>query len=117
MGHANVVKSCRDVRHFVCLANYCYEFVRVTLSAVTVLLTALCSPGDKCISCRAADSVQSFDAFNASAALTSSPVLRVWDTVWPTCLLTDASERPCRPCWSSPMTLFRSIASRKSRAS
>ena len=61
--------------------------------------------------------LQSFDAFSASAALTSSPVLRVWDKVWPTFLLTDASERPCRPCWSSPMTLFRSIASRKSRAS
>ena len=35
VGHANVVKSCRDVRHFVCLANYYYEFVCVTLSAVT----------------------------------------------------------------------------------
>jgi len=62
------------VRRFVGLANYYRKFV-LRFSALAAPLTALCSP-----SARFAwgDAEQrSFDALNA--ALTSAPVLRVWD--------------------------------------
>ena len=79
--------SCTDVRRFVGLTNYYRKFVR-HFSTNTAPLTTLCSPrarftwGDT--------EQQSFDALKA--ALTSAPVLRVWDPARPTHLLSDASE-------------------------
>jgi hypothetical protein len=80
-------QSCTDVRRFVGLANYYRKFV-LRFSALAAPLTALCSPRAR-FAWGAAEQ-QSFDALKA--ALTSAPVLRVWDPARPTRLLTDASE-------------------------
>ena len=79
--------SCTEVRRFVGLANYYRRFV-LRFSNLAAPLTTLCSP-------RASFrwgpvEQQSFDALKA--ALTSAPVLRVWDPARPTRLITDASE-------------------------
>ena len=79
--------SCTDVRRFVGLANYYRKFV-LRFSALAAPLTALCSPRAQFTWGPAEQ--QSFDALKA--ALTSAPVLRVWDPARPTRLLTDASE-------------------------
>jgi hypothetical protein len=79
--------SCTDVRRFVGLANYYRKFV-LRFSSLAAPLTALCSPRAK-FSWGPAEQ-QSFDALKA--ALTSAPMLRVWDPARPTRLLTDASE-------------------------
>ena len=79
--------SCTDVRCFVGLANYYRKFV-LRFSALAAPLTALCSPRAQFTWGPAEQ--QSFDALKA--ALTSAPVLRVWDPARPTRLLTDASE-------------------------
>jgi hypothetical protein len=79
--------SCTDVRRFVGLAKYYCKFV-LRFSSLAAPLTALCSPRAK-FSWGPAEQ-QSFDALKA--ALTSAPVLRVWDPAQPTRLLTDASE-------------------------
>ena len=80
-------QSCTDVRRFVGLANYYRRFV-LRFSALAAPLTALCSPRAR-FAWGAAEQ-RSFDALKA--ALTSAPVLRVWDPARPTRLLTDASE-------------------------
>jgi hypothetical protein len=80
-------QSCTDVRRFVGLANYYRRFV-LRFSALAAPLTALCSPRAR-FALGAAEQ-RSFDALKA--ALTSAPVLRVWDPARPTRLLTDASE-------------------------
>ena len=77
----------KDRRCFICLANYYRKFV-LRFSALAAPLTALCSPRAKFTWGQAEQ--QSFDALKA--ALTSAPVLRVWDPARPTRLLTDASE-------------------------
>ena len=79
--------SCTDVRRFVGLANYYRKFVR-HFSALAAPLTTLCSPRARFTWGDAEQ--RSFDALKA--ALTSAPVLRVWDPARPTRLLTDASE-------------------------
>ena len=79
--------SCTGVRRFVGLANYYRKFV-LRFSALAAPLTALCSPRAQFTWGPAEQ--QSFDALKA--ALTSAPVLRVWDPARPTRLLTDASE-------------------------
>ena len=79
--------SCTDVRRFVGLVNYYRKFV-LRFSALAAPLTALCSPRAQFTWGPAEQ--QSFDALKA--ALTSAPVLRVWDPARPTRLLTDASE-------------------------
>ena len=79
--------SCTDVRRFVGLANYYRKFV-LRFSALAAPLTALCSP--RATFRWGASEEQSFAALKA--ALTSAPVLRVWDPARPTRLLTDASE-------------------------
>ena len=79
--------SCTDVRRFVGLANYYRKFV-LRFSALAAPLTALCSPRAQFTWGPAEQ--QSFDALKA--ALTSAPVLRVWDPVRPTRLLNNASE-------------------------
>ena len=75
------------MRCFVGLANYYRKFV-LRFSALAAPLTALCSPRAQFTWGPAEQ--QSFDALKA--ALTSAPVLRVWDPARPTRLLTDASE-------------------------
>jgi transposase InsO family protein len=80
-------QSCTDVRRFVGLANYYRKFV-LRFSALAAPLTALCSPRARFAWGDAEQ--RSFDALKA--ALTSAPVLRVWDPARPTRLLTDASE-------------------------
>ena len=77
---------CTDVRRFVGLANYYRKFV-LRFSSLAAPLTALCSPRAKFS--RGPAEQQSFDALKA--ALTSAPVLRVWDPARPTRFLTDAS--------------------------
>ena len=79
--------SCTEVRRFVGLANYYRKFV-LRFSALAAPLTALCSP--RATFRWGTAEQQSFNAFKA--ALTSAPVLRVWDPARPTRLLTDASE-------------------------
>ena len=81
--------SCTEVRRFVGLrlANYYRKFV-LRFSALAAPLTALCSP--RATFRWGAAEEQSFTALRA--ALTSVPVLRVWDPMRPTRLLTDASE-------------------------
>ena len=79
--------SCTDVRRFVGLANYYRKFVS-RFSALAAPLTALCSPRSRFTWGPAEQ--QSFDSLKA--ALTSAPVLRVWDPARPTRLLTDTSE-------------------------
>jgi len=79
--------SCTNVRRFVGLANYYRKFV-LLFSALAAPLTALCSP--LALFVWGAEEQRSFDALKA--ALTSAPVLRVWDPARPTRLLTDASE-------------------------
>ena len=79
--------SCTDVRRFVGLANYYRKFV-LRFSTLAAPLTALCSPRARFTWGPAEQ--QSFDALKA--ALTSAPVLRVWDPARPTRLITDASE-------------------------
>jgi hypothetical protein len=80
-------QSCTDVRRFVGLANYYRKFV-LRFSAIAAPLTALCSQRARFAWGDAEQ--RSFDALKA--ALTSAPVLRVWDPALPTRLLTDASE-------------------------
>ena len=75
-----------DVHRFVGLANYYRNFV-LRFSAVAASLTALCSPRAQFTWGPAEQ--QSFDALKA--ALTSAPVLPVWDLARPTRLITDAS--------------------------
>ena len=79
--------SCTDVRRFVGLANYYRKFV-LRFSALAAPLTALCGP--RALFTWGPAEQQSFIALKA--ALTSAPVLRVWDSARPTRLLTDASE-------------------------
>ena len=67
--------------------NYYRKFVS-RFSALAAPLTALCSPRSRFTWGPAEQ--QSFDSLKA--ALTSAPVLRVWDPARPTRLLTDASE-------------------------
>ena len=79
--------SCTDVLRFVGLANYYRKFLR-HFSTIATPLTTLCGPRARFTW---ADTEQkSFDALKA--ALTSAPVLRVWDPARPTRRLTDASE-------------------------
>ena len=78
---------CTDVRRFVGLANYYRKFVQ-RFSSLAAPLTALCSPRAQFL--WGAAEQASFDALKV--ALTSAPVLRVWDPARPTRLLTDASE-------------------------
>jgi len=75
------------VRRFVGLANYYRKFV-LRFSTLAAPLTTLCSPRARFTWGPAEQ--QSFDALKA--ALTSAPVLRVWDPARPTRLITDASE-------------------------
>jgi hypothetical protein len=79
--------TCTDVRRFVGLANYYRRFVP-RFSDIAAPLTALCSP--RASFAWAAAEQRSFDALKA--ALTSAPVLLVWDPARPTRLVTDASE-------------------------
>ena len=79
--------SCTDVRRFIGLANYYRRFVR-GFSNLAAPLTTLCSPRASFRWGTAEQ--QSFTALKA--ALTSAPVLRVWDPARPTRLITDASE-------------------------
>jgi hypothetical protein len=69
------------------LANYYRKFV-LRFSALAAPLTALCSPR---ATFRWGPAEQA--SFNTlKVALSSAPVLLVWDPVLPTRLLTDASE-------------------------
>jgi hypothetical protein len=79
--------SCTEVRRFVGFANY-YRKFGLRFSALAAPLTALCSP--RATFRWGAAEQQSFAALKA--ALTTAPVLRVWDPARPTRLLTDASE-------------------------
>ena len=79
--------SCTDMRSFVGLANYYHKFVR-RFSALAAHLTALFSHRARFVWGDAEQ--RSFDALKT--ALTSAPVLRLWDPARPTRLLTDASE-------------------------
>ena len=79
--------TCTDVRRFVGLANYYRRFVP-RFSDIAAPLTALCSPRASFV--WAAAEQRSFD--DLKTALTSAPVLRVWDPARPTRLVTDASE-------------------------
>ena len=81
------LQSCTDLRRIVGLANYYRKFV-LRFSALAAPRTALCSLRARF---KWSDVEQrSFDALKR--ALTSAPVLRVWDPELPTRLLTDASE-------------------------
>ena len=75
------------MRRFVGLANYYRKFV-LRFTALAAPHTALCNSRAR-FNWGAAEQ-RSFDALKA--ALTSAPVLRVWDPARPTRLLTDASE-------------------------
>jgi hypothetical protein len=79
--------SCTDVRHFIGLAN-CYRKFVLRFSVLAAPLISLCSPRAK-FSWDPAEQ-QSFDVLKA--ALTTAPVLLVWDPAQQTRLLTDASE-------------------------
>ena len=94
--------SCTDVRRFVGLANYYRKFV-LRFSALAAPLTALCSPRAQFTWGPAEQ--QSFDALKA--ALTSAPVLRVWDPARPTRCSPTPRSWPCRQSWSSPTTRVR----------
>jgi hypothetical protein len=104
--------SCTEVRRFVGLANYYRKFV-LRFSALAAPLTALCSP--RATFRWGAAEQQSFAALKA--ALTTAPVLRVWDPARPTRLLTDASELAVSAILDSQTTLVRSTPSPSSRAS
>jgi hypothetical protein len=79
--------SCTDVRRFVGLANYYRRFCK-GFAALAAPLTALCSPH---ASFHWGQPEQA--AFEAiKLALTSAPILRVWDGARATRLVTDASE-------------------------
>jgi hypothetical protein len=81
--------SCTDVCRFVGLANYYSKFVsNFSGLAAPLRVTAICSPRAQ-FSWGQAEQ-QRFDAL--SAALTSAPVLHIWDQARPTRLLTDALE-------------------------
>ena len=72
-----------EVRRFLGLANYYRNFV-LRFSALAALLTALCSAPRATFRWGAAEQ-RSFAALKA--ALTTAPVLRVWDPAQPTRLL------------------------------